>query len=1336
MKYKHPFKSILMPVVLAVCANSFGQADTKTLFFISNSHLDTQWNWDVKTTINEYIKNTLTGNFALLDKYPHFNFNFEGAIRYMWMKEYYPEEFEKLKTYIANGRWHVSGCSVDAADVMTPSAEAIMRNWLYATDFYKTEFGVRGGYDIMLPDCFGFSYALPSLAKHCGIKGFHTAKLSWGTWFYDQLPSFGLWQGVDGSQIYAAFKMHPYDSHEEYSKDLTNDKTMANTICQGNYDAWGLATEFRYIGPRSDRGGALNDGDPSTDDSAPYWMNHNASNHGILKVVVSTPDSMFGILDKYKNGKYQVWNDELPMRTHGVGAYTSKTILKVWQRKTELLADAAEKSSSMALWLGASAYPNDVIKEAWVRMLWQGHHDGITGTSIPNAYVYSENDYLLANKSFAKALTNAVGATSRLLDTNTGGVPMVVYNPLSFDRTDIVEGSMQVAGKPEPFGICVYGPDGHEVLSQITGYDEKTHELSFIFAATVPSLGYAVYDVRVGQVSAMQGNLSLDASGYLLKNGRYEVQLNKGTGDVASLKDNANNRQLMGVCNQQLLSDKSTTWPAWEIQYSDVVAKPVGTVDEDVQIEPVEQGALRKSFRITRSKNGSRFVQYIRMNALNNRIDFVNEVDWQTPSTMLKANFNFMFGNEKATYDLSLGTIRRGNRTNGQYEVQGHQWADVTNPGGTFGVAVLNDCKYGWDKPNNTSLRLTLIHTPGVTKYYTHQSKQDLGVNKFTYSLLPHDGSWSQDTQKEASQLNQPLLGFITTKHGGALGKKASFISLNTDKVSVKAVKKAEQSDEIIIRVYEWAGEDQTDVRLIFPAAVVSAREVNGVEEAIGNAPFSGNTLTFNIGKYQPKTFAVRLDAPSIGAPAGMNTTSVDLDHDVDIMSYNTNRMDATLKLLTFAYPAEQISDRINADGVMFTMGDRTNGKKNALRCNGQTIALNRAAGQDKLYILAASTNYDGTEGTFLAGNTPYTFNVPYYGGYVGQLGNIFNTGTYYRKDNVAFTASHAHNCRLGRDAAYSFLYMYKYAITLADGVHEITLPNAPGLYILSASLSDNRNDDVTPFSTINAYIGYTDLDDGTDKDCGQNLVPASIAYSAQNGTNESAAMARDMDAATKWCVTESQDKTPWIEYEFDAPKEICRWMVLNAGSEGWDKISSGFKLQAYIDNEWKDIDVVSGNTDNLVMRGVPPFTTRKVRLQMVKGQQDNTYITRIYEFAVYGHNNTAPAAIAPKTRDGGEQALELYGNHPNPCANNTTVECSVPCGIQQIRMPIYSQLGQLIENRRFYVDGNAALQSFNWNGNLPEGIYLYRLEAKKDGKSIHSGAKKLVISSNYYPYY
>lgn len=1301
----------LLTLALAMPNPTSGQADQKTLFFISNSHLDTQWNWDVKTTINEYVRNTMEQNFTRLDKYPNLTFNFEGAIRYMWMKEYYPEQYAKLKTYVHNGRWHISGCAVDANDVMVSSAESIMRNWLYANQFFKKEFGVRGGYDVMLPDCFGFSYALPSLAKHCGFKGFHTAKLAWGSAEYDQLPPFGIWQGVDGSQIYAVYKPGAYDNHEQYNKNMANDSEMA-AITANNYNKYGVAAEIRYVGPRSDRGGALQDNASSSGENTPYWLNLSAQTNGAVKVRIATPDEIFDYLDKNKNQKYHVKDGELPMRTHGVGSYTSRTMLKLWNRRNELLADATEKSASLAQWLGVQAYPQKAINDAWVRNLWQAHHDGITGTSIPNAYLYSMNDYVLVNKTLGNLLKTTTGNIVRAMDTRTEGMPVVVYNPLSFQRTDIVEARLTMPAKPE--GLRVFDKDGKEVLSQISSYDEKTGEVVFLFAATVPSLGYAVYDVRFGEASQLTSSLRMNRRSRQLSNGNYRLNLSE-TGDPSQLIDLANNRQVLSASQLQMIYDHEDTWPSWEISYTDILRTPT-PVDENVSITKAEDGPLRKSFRVVKEKDGSQFVQYIRMNALDNRIDIVSEVDWQSHERMLKANFQMAFNNPKATYDISLGTIERGNRTADCYEVQGHQWADMSTTDGSYGLSILNDCKYGWDKPTDSSLRLTLIHTPSTGNSYTYQADQDLGVNLFTYSLFPHQGKWSELTQKAASQLNQPLVAVAAPKHEGALGKKVEFLSVSTDQVAVKAVKKAEETNELIVRVYEWAGQQHDKVTLTFPKRVLSAREVNGLEEPIGSATTSNNTLTFSISKYQPKTFAVRLAAAT--TPTDEQTdVDVSLPYNVDMMSYDSKKNDA-LKSAPYAYPAELVPDVVTADGISFVMGNRSDGKNNAVRCSGQTIDL-PAAGR-KLYLLAASTEPTGTVGEFVVGDQTYQFEVPYYGGTLGQLDSPYNGGTRYRKQDVALTTTHSHHIKGNSDEQYRFLYIYRFAITLPEGASQLKLPSNSSLMVYAATVSDTQADDIQPLTTLQTNIDYQELGSLSDDCCGEWIKPSYIWASHKNNANESAKMAADRDELTKWCVTASQSQTPCLEYRFSEPREICQWMVLNAGSESDDYVTRACKLQRYDNGKWIDVDVISGNRDNKIVRGVTPFTTDRVRLQMIQGEQSG-YTTRIYEFGVYGKPRTVTAIQQPTTV-APTSAIRLLGNSPNPCQGSTQIRCQVPAGIQQVTLNILSYDGRIVCREDYQVsEGN---QTLLWSGHLPNGIYLYRLSTADNR---HSNTQRLI---------
>lgn len=1213
--------AVLLALTFAGSIAAFSQADKKTLFLFSNTHLDTQWNWDVKTTVNEYIKNTLTQNMALMDKYHNFNLNYEGAIKYMWMKEYYPTEYEKMKQYISSGQWHVSGMSLDATDVMMSSAESILHSMLYANRFYQHEFGVRGGYDIMLPDCFGFSYSLPSLARHAGIKGFHTAKLAWGSAAYDGLPPFGIWQGVDGSQIYAVYKPGAYDSHEDFNKDLTNDADIIKKT-QDNYTNYGVAAHVRYVGPRGDRGGGMQDSPDKDGENTPYWLDYNAGKtDGKVQVKLATPDEFFDYLDQYRNSKYKVWNNELPMKTHGVGSYTSWGLLKQWNRRNELMADAAEKASSLAHYLGVCPYPSEALREAWIRTIWQQHHDGITGTSILKANDYSTNEYYIANRSFAQQLSNAVGSVSGLLDTQVERTPMVVYNPLSHERTDIVEGSMPCS--QQPYNLKVIGPDGEEVLSQLTGYDAEAGSVSFIFAATVPSLGYAVYDVRLGEKSSLSSPLSADEGIRKLTNSRYSVTIN-ANGDIQKLYDNEKSRNLINsAVRQQLIYDHEDTWPAWEISYTDICRTPSEYVGGEAEISLVEDGPLRKSFRILRQTAGSTFLQYIRVNALSPRIDCVNEVDWQTHERMLKVLFPFTFSCAKETYDISLGTIQRAIRSSSEYEVCGHQWADHSST--TYGVSILNNCKYGWDKVDAKNLRLTLLHTPSC-KNYNHQANMDLGPNHFTYSFFPHDGKWSQETQLEAAHLNQPLMGFIAPKHEGSLGRRFAFATINTDMVSIKALKKAEETDELIVRLYEWVGQDQQDVTLHFPSQIISAREVNALEEEIAPATFAGDSLTFNISHYQPKTFALKLSSLPIVGKAGEGTgeasSFLSFRPNIDAMSYDKNRGNANSTYLTYAYPAELIPDTMLVDGVQFVMGNRADSKSNAMRLtSASSLKLEPREEDTNLYLLMASGTESGGKVTVLIDGEETVLDVPYYSGKIGEPLSCTNMCSSYRRQNVAFASSHAHGISGKSNEVMTFMYMYKYCVPLPKEATEVKFSTTDRKALLfAASTSSTHADDVAAFSPLTTEVEYKELCPDAEED--NRLVPKTVTASHQNGTNEAANYANDKDPNTKWCVTSSQSHTPYLQYTFAEPVRVDKWMVLCAARESGNYVAEAFKLQYQSeDGTWVDTDNVSSNQANKVIRSLSePVTATRFRLQMVHGEQGtDDYTTRIYEFALYG---------------------------------------------------------------------------------------------------------------------
>ncbi|GHU68562.1 alpha-mannosidase [Bacteroidia bacterium] len=1302
--------------IFAVSAYTGEERAENTLFFVTNAHLDTQWCWTVKKTIDEYVPNTLTKNFDLFENTEHYKFNFEGAIKYMFTKEYNPDLYVRLKEYVNTGRWHISGASVDANDVMVPSAESIIRNFLYGTKFYKKEFGVRGGYDVMLPDCFGFPYTLPTLAAHCGQQGFHTQKLSWNCAYkWEDLPAFGRWQGVDDSQIYFAIKPGAYV--ELYNKDMSVDMSVLNE-CNDNKNKLGVPWVFRYTGV-GDQGGAM------PGESA-EWLDKSVNGTGPVKVKVANPDDFFNAFTPAQRDKLPVWNNELPMKVHGTGCYTSHAILKYWNRKNELLADATEKSSVIADWLGALPYQSDIIRDSWIRVIWHQFHDDLTGTSTPVAYSYTYNDHVLSQLDFSKTLNSAVGAVARQMNTEVTGIPLVVYNPLSIERKDMVEASVAVAR--EPAQITVYDPSGTAIATQKLSYENGT--LKFLFAAAVPSLGYSTYELRLDDNTSVSIPSTLSVTANSIENDEYVVTIN-ANGDVASIKDKkqSNKELLKAPVRMELLHDKPGFWPAWEIVYDDVRRTPYGYVDANVKVTIAEQGPLRSSLKITRSKEGSEFVQYVSLTSqgTSGRIDFVNEVDWQTRKTLMKVAFPFTASNPKATFDLSIGAIERGNRTENLYEVPGHQWADLTDSDDSYGVSILNDCKYGWDKPDDNTIRLTLIHTPETDGSYVYAKNQDLGLNKFTYSLYRHIGKWNEKTQWEASKLNQPLIAYVSPKHGGNLGKSFETLSLNTDKVAIKAFKKAEDSDEMIVRVYELTGNPQNNVQITFPANVISAKELNGVEEDKGPATFNGNQLVFDITKFQPKTFAVKLENPA-DTSVEASSIPVSLPYNADVMSYDTKKKDGQLGVSGYAYPAELIPDKIIADGISFTVGDRADGKENAVRCEGQKITLPPHRGATKLYLLAAGENLNGSEIEFGVDGVKTPVKVEYYGNYVGQWGTVY-AEQFYRRENVAHTCTHSHDVIDNQNEAYRYMYMFKYLIPVPENATTLTLPNDGEVYLFAATLSDNENDNLVPVTKTYYLPEYEYIQPNVASSCGELLTPFNVSASGYTNSGEAPRMAADNNPFTKWCDNTSPQK--WLEYEFPEEVEICRWSVTHAGvekdiyGEGEPQITVDFKIQYYdANNTLVTLETISNNQDYVSSKELStPVRTKKVRLVIDKGEQGDNNIARIYSFDVFGKKDASLSISAINTKK-----TAVY-NYPNPFRESTTIYCYTPVNARNIRLSVFNIKGMMIDSSVFPV-ATSGNQELTWiNKSYDSGFYSYSLEARNEtGKTVSNDFGKMII--------
>jgi alpha-mannosidase len=1039
-------------------------AKKPTLYAVGYAHLDTQWRWSYPQVVRQFLKDTLDKNPPLLDKYPHYVFNFTGARRYQLMKEYYPAEYARMAEYIRAGRWFPGGSNVDETDQNVPSAESVVRHVLYGNHFFKKEFGVTG-VDFQVPDCFGFPFSLPTVLAHCSIKGFSTAKLRWGgaSDFWKQHP-VGVWEGVDGESVIASFDPTPYDSHVD--DDLTRDpKWIARAEANGKASG-GVAVDYRYYGT-GDRGGAPAEASVAN-------VEKSVTSDGPLRVISATSDQMFRDITPAERAKLPRYKGDLLLTWHSSGSINSQAYMKRWNRKNELLADAAERASVAASWLGGTPYPTQKLYDSWMLLLEGQMHDILPGDCLPKCYEYSWNDEILAANGFAAAEQNGVAGVAAALDTQAHGVPLVVYNPLSVERTDPVEATVSFPSDA-PDDVNVTEPDGTDCPAQVLSR-EGPNKLRVLFLAKVPGNTFATFGVA-SATSTDASDPGLRVGERSLENGRYRVTINDA-GDVEQIVDKANGgaHLLSAPLRLGFLHQNPSQYPAWNMDWEDRQKQCQSYVDGPATIRVVETGPVRVALEITREARGSKFTQRVQLTRNGTSVDFPTHIDWQTPECSLEAVMPLGVSAPTATYDTQVGVTVRGNNNPRKYEVPQQQWFDVTAADGHYGVGVLNDCKFGSDKPDDKTVRLTLLYTPGVRAGYQDEGSQDFGRHDMTYALTGHTGDWREGHDvAQGARLNQPLVPFQTTAHDGTRGKQFTLVTVSNPAVTIQSIKKAEDSDEIIVRLKETTDRPVDGVRLTFAAPVASAREVDGQEAEIGKATVTDGNLVTDLKPFHLKAFAVRL--ASAAAPvAPAVATTVDLPFDTDVVSSTSDLKDGGFDADGRTYPAEQFPGNLVSDGVPFKLGQTGEGQKNAVTAHGQTVSL--PAGTTRVFLLAAA-NGDQTA-SFKVGDKTADVVVQDWGGYIGSWDNRLWKGKvseltynwanrldglvpgFIKRADVAWYADHRHHPDAGNEI-WNYCYLFKYGIDVPAGATTLTLPANPAVRVFAVTATTGGQAQVTP---------------------------------------------------------------------------------------------------------------------------------------------------------------------------------------------------------------------------------------------------------------------------------
>jgi alpha-mannosidase len=1114
---------------------------------VGYAHLDTEWRWEYPQVIQEYLSKTLRSNFALFEKYPHYIFNFTGANRYRLMKEYYPSDFEKLKQYVAAGRWFPAGSSMEEGDVNSPNAESIFRQVLYGNEFFRREFGTASE-EYMLPDCFGFPASLPSILAHAGIKGFSTQKLSaaWqpaphvgGPDSPEKTPegipfNVGLWEGTDGKTVIAALNPLSYTSQVTYDiskspppppppdPSLTEEQNRRRARGQEDWvkrigingALTGIQADYHYVGT-GDIGGSPDESSvrlmEAITSRGKFSLQEQSSTpvqmgDGAVHVVWSKADEMFrDILKCCKTDRLPRYKGDLELINHSAGSITSEAYQKRWMRKNELLADAAEKASVMASWLGGPPYPLERLNNAWTLVMGGQFHDLLPGTATPKAFEYAWNDDVIAMNQFAGVLTSATEAVASGMNTQTSGAAIVVYNPLNIEREDVVEARVSFP-KGRPKAVRVVGPDGQEVAAQLAGEEDAAR---VIFLAKVPPVGYAVYDVRPADSPAELAELKVTDSS--LENARYSLKLNH-EGDVAGIFDKKLNRELLSdPIRLAFLKDNPRQWPAWNMDFEDEQRAPRTFVGGKPKVRVVERGPARVAVEIQREAEGSTFVQTVRLSAgdSGNRVEFSNAIDWKSKEANLKATFPLSAKNGVATYNWDVGTIQRPNEQERQFEVPSHQWIDLTDQTGNYGVTILTDCKNASDKPDDGTLRLTLVRTPGTRGGYTDQGTQDIGHHQILYGLAGHEGDWrAGQTDWQAYRLNDPLIAFESSKHSGALGKSFSLMKINNTRIRVLALKKAEHSDELVLRVVEVDGKPAPDVHIAFAAPIVAARAITAQELPLGAATVTKGELITSMGPYEPRTFALRLGPPP-GKVAAPQSQPLTLPYDTSVTTLEGHPaegcFDCSLERPTApqgrALPAEMLPAKIDFAGVHFNLAAA--GKPNAVAAHGQTIAL--PSGKfNRLYLLAAAATGD-QKVSFYIDDKPVELTIQEWTGFIGQWDDrmwrreeqvipprpgspaqapgapprvrvneyaemIGLKPGFIKRADVAWFASHRHDAGGGNEP-YAYSYLFAYTLDLPPNATRLTLPKNEAVRVLAVSVA-NENAQVRPVQPLYDTLG------------------------------------------------------------------------------------------------------------------------------------------------------------------------------------------------------------------------------------------------------------------------
>ena len=810
-----------------------------TVSAVGHTHIDVAWLWRLRQTRDKTSRSFATV-LKLMEEYPDYRFMSSQAQLYEFIRQEHPAIFARIRESVRQGRWEPEGGMWVEADTNLSSGESLVRQFLVGKRFFRNAFGADCKI-LWLPDVFGYSAALPQIMKQCGINYFMTTKISWNE--YDKLPyDTFLWRGIDGSEVLTHFisTMDTVKEEKDWITTYNGDLNPSQVIgCWQRYQQKDLNRDVLFAFGHGDGGGGPTHG------MLERGRRMHMGIEGCPKVEFQFARDYFDRLQKDIAGRKRLprWVGELYFEHHR-GTLTAQASAKRWNRRSEFLYHDLETLESLVNLDHLSSYPSAALLEGWKVILLNQFHDILPGSSIREVYEDSQKQYEDLHRTGGRMLEKALQQASRRVGLARDS--LLLFNTLGFSRREVAE--MQ---RPQHTGFLLRDPQSGAVLPW-----QKTFDGKIIFTSPeVPAKGYCAISVEAGE---QRQTTPLTATLREMHTPFFDLTFDEAM-QIASLIDRRTGRSVapQGEPLNRLIvyEDRPFEHRAWNVQA--YYTEKSWVLSDVSHAEVLECGPVRAVVLVERKFLHSVIRQYITAYAELDRIDLRNEIDWDDSYLLLKADFPVDVNAVKATFDIQFGNIERVTHENtlwdfAQFESCAHKWADLSD--NSFGLAVLNDCKYGYSAKDG-HIALTLLRSANDP-----QPKQDCTHHTFTYSLYPHAGPAAiSRVVQEGYSLNCPLYTMFSNAQKGAWPERFSLACVDADNIILETVKRAEDSDALILRLYEtW--NRATDCSIRFGRLMEMAAQCDMMEENEALLQVEGNRLRLHFRPFEIKTLKVRLE--------------------------------------------------------------------------------------------------------------------------------------------------------------------------------------------------------------------------------------------------------------------------------------------------------------------------------------------------------------------------------------------------------------------------------------------------------------------------------------------